>query len=149
MTTFIWPRGGTDALVRLLSVRPWWRKEQRWFSRLVFPSFFLFWVCLQYSLGSRRELVWSEHRFSFSALLFASAAVYVMQPEPKGQEGGQVGLRVPSAHMHPVHESAISAGQRPFGTCQSPWWRAFVHADRCALCEETMSPQTRTSALQI
>lgn len=26
------------------------------------------------------------------------------------------------------------------GTCQSPCRKAFVHADRCALCAETMSP---------
>lgn len=41
MTTFIWPSGGTDALAWLLSVRPWWRKEQRWFIWLAS----LFFVC--------------------------------------------------------------------------------------------------------
>lgn len=66
-------------------------------------------------------------------MLFASAAVNVMQPEPKGHEGGQAGLHVPSAHMRPVHDSAISAGQRP-------WRKAFVHADRCALCEQNNVP---------
>lgn len=56
-----------------------------------------------------------------------------MQPKPKGREGGQAGLRMPSAHMRPVHDSAISAGQRP-------WRKAFVHADRCALCEQNNVP---------